>query len=55
LGILQNWHEVLESLIICKFLSIPPGHIPGLYTLTTGTPITLDYMLEAGGRIHNIK
>jgi aldehyde:ferredoxin oxidoreductase len=55
LGILQNWHEVLESLIICKFLSIPPGHMPGLYSLTTGIPITLDYMLEAGERIYNIK
>jgi len=55
LAILQNWHEVLESLIICKFLSIPPGHIPGLYMLTTGMHLTLDDMLEAGERIYNIK
>jgi len=55
LAILQNWHEVLESLIICKFLSIPPGHIPGLYMLTTGIRLSLDDMLEAGERIYNIK
>ncbi|MBS7638982.1 MAG: aldehyde ferredoxin oxidoreductase family protein [Candidatus Bathyarchaeia archaeon] len=51
----QNWHEVLESLIICKFLGIPPGHIPGLYTLVTGIHVTLDHLIEAGERIYNIK
>jgi aldehyde:ferredoxin oxidoreductase len=55
LAIVQNWHEVLESLIICKFLGIPPGHVPGLYTLTTGISITLEQMLQAGERIYNIK
>jgi len=51
----QNWHEVLESLIICKFLGIPPGHIPGLYTLVTGIHMTLEHSIEAGERIYNIK
>ncbi|MBS7635704.1 aldehyde ferredoxin oxidoreductase family protein [Candidatus Bathyarchaeota archaeon] len=55
LAALQNWHEVLESLIICKFLGIAPGHIPGLYTLTTGLPVTLDHLLQAGERIYNLK
>ncbi len=55
LATLQNWHEVLESLIICKFLGIAPGHIPGLYALTTGMPITLDRLLQSGERIYNIK
>jgi len=55
LAILQNWHEVLESLILCKFLSIPPGHVPGLYTLTTGITMSLEDMLEVGERIYNVK
>ncbi len=55
LAIVQNWHEVLESLIICKFLGIPPGHIPGLYTLATGISTTLEQILQAGERIYNIK
>ena len=55
LAIVQNWHEVLESLIICKFLGIPPGHIPGLYALTTGIYVTLEELLEAGERIYNVK
>jgi aldehyde:ferredoxin oxidoreductase len=55
LAIMQNWHEVLESLVICKFLGIPPGHIPGLYTLVTGIPTSLEDLLEAGERIYNIK
>ncbi|MBS7649174.1 aldehyde ferredoxin oxidoreductase family protein [Candidatus Bathyarchaeota archaeon] len=55
LATLQNWHEVLESLIICKFLGIAPGHIPGLYTLTTSIPVTLDHLLQAGERVYNLK
>jgi len=55
LAIMQNWHEVLESLIICKFLGIPPGHIPGLYTLVTGMPTSLESLLEAGERIYTLK
>jgi len=55
LATLQNWHEVLESLIICKFLGIAPGHIPGLYTLTTGISVNLEHLLQAGERIYNLK
>lgn len=55
LATVQNWHEVLESLIICKFLGMPPGHMPGLYMLTTGIPTTLEQMLQVGERIYNIK
>ncbi|MEM3745691.1 MAG: aldehyde ferredoxin oxidoreductase family protein [Candidatus Bathyarchaeia archaeon] len=55
LAVLQNWHEILESLIICKFLGIAPGHIPGLYTLVTGIPTSLERLLEAGERIYALK
>ncbi|MEM3479254.1 MAG: aldehyde ferredoxin oxidoreductase family protein [Candidatus Bathyarchaeia archaeon] len=55
LAIIQNWHEVLESLIICKFLGIAPGHIPGLYTLVTSMPTSLESLLEAGERIYTLK
>ncbi|MEM2424915.1 MAG: aldehyde ferredoxin oxidoreductase C-terminal domain-containing protein, partial [Candidatus Bathyarchaeia archaeon] len=55
LAIMQNWHEVLESLIICKFLGIPPGHIPGLYALVTGMTISLEELLKAGERIYTLK
>ncbi|MCX8170396.1 MAG: aldehyde ferredoxin oxidoreductase family protein [Candidatus Bathyarchaeota archaeon] len=55
LAALQNWHEILESLIICKFLGIAPGHIPGLYTLVTGIPMSLEKLLEAGERIYTLK
>lgn len=55
LAIMQNWHEVLESLIICKFLGIPPGHIPGLYALVTGMTVSLEELLKAGERIYTLK
>lgn len=54
-AIMQNWHEILESMIICKFLMIPPGHVAGLYSMATGITLRLPELVEVGERIFNIK
>ena len=54
-AIMQDWHEVLDSMILCKFLSVSPGHVASLYTLVTGITLRLPEMLEAGERIYNLK
>ena len=52
---METWHEVLESLVICKFISIPPLHLAGMYTLVTGRRKTLQDLLTAGRRIFTLK
>jgi len=54
-ALMQNWHEVLDSMILCKFLAVSPGHLAGFYSLVTGMTLRLPEMLEAGERIFNIK
>lgn len=52
---MQDWHEVLESLGVCKFVQIPPGHLAGFYSLATGIDKKLPELVEAGERIFNVK
>lgn len=54
-AILQDWHEILESMIVCKFLSIPPNHLAGMYSMVTGRKTKLPELLKAGSRIFNLK
>ena len=54
-ALMQNWHEVLDSTITCKFLAVSPGHLAGFYTMVTGFTMRVPEMIEAGERIFNIK
>ena len=52
---MQIWHEVVESLVICKFIDIPPAHLAGLYSIVTGRRKNLQQLLTAGKRIFTLK
>lgn len=54
-ALMQNWHEVLDSMILCKFLAVSPGHLASFYSLATGMTLRLPEMIKAGERIFNIK
>ena len=54
-AIMQTWHEVVESMVLCKFIDIPPAHVAGLYTFVTGIKKTLPELLTAGRRIFTLK
>jgi len=54
-AIMQDWHEVLESMIICKFLAIPPAHVAAMYSMVTGRKTLLPELLKAGARSFNLK
>jgi len=54
-AIMEMWHEVIESMIICKFTDIPPAHLAGLYSLITGRKRNVQQLLEAGRRIFTLK
>jgi len=49
------WSEVLEATGNCKFVEIPPAHIAGLYTFSTGIKKTLPMLMEVGKRIFMLK
>ncbi|MBS7642454.1 aldehyde ferredoxin oxidoreductase family protein [Candidatus Bathyarchaeota archaeon] len=52
---MQDWHHVIESLGLCKFVQIPPGHIAGFYLLVTGIEKRLPELQKCGERISNIQ
>jgi aldehyde:ferredoxin oxidoreductase len=52
---MQDWHHVLESLGLCKFVQIPPGHVAGFYLLATGIEKRLPDLQKCGERISNIQ
>ena len=52
---MQVWHEVVESMVLCKFIDIPPAYVAGLYTFATGIRKTLRDLLTAGKRIFTLK
>lgn len=52
---MQDWHHVLESLGLCKFVQIPPGHVAGFYFLVTGVERRLPELQRCGERISNIQ
>ncbi|HIE15172.1 TPA: aldehyde ferredoxin oxidoreductase, partial [Candidatus Bathyarchaeota archaeon] len=54
-ALMQDWHEILDSMILCKFLAVSPGHVASFYTLVTGYRLNLQEMLKAGDRIFNLK
>ena len=54
-AIMQDWHEVIESLGICKFLAVSPGHLASIYSLATGRKFTVKELHKRGTAIFNLK
>ncbi len=54
-AVVEDWHEVLESLGLCKFVQIYPGHVAGFYSLTTGIVKRVRDLQKDGERIFNLK
>ncbi|MEM2852558.1 MAG: aldehyde ferredoxin oxidoreductase C-terminal domain-containing protein, partial [Ignisphaera sp.] len=52
---MEMWSEILESMVLCKFVDIPPAHIAGLYTYVTGIRKTVPDLLKIGKRIFTLK
>jgi len=54
-GTMEIWHEVLESMVLCKFVDIPPAHVAGLYTYVTGIKKLVPDLLKIGKRIFTLQ
>lgn len=52
---MQNWHDVLDTLILCKFTYLPPASVSALLSIVTGWRIHLPELLEVGDRTYNLK
>jgi len=52
---MQNWHEVLDSLIMCKFAFLPPGSVAAIFSMVTGWTVRHQELIEAGERSWNVK
>jgi len=52
---MQNWHDLLDSLVLCKFVAIPPATVAAMYQLATGIDLKLKDLLKAGERTYNLK
>ncbi len=53
--IMQDWHDVLDSLILCKFAFIPPAAVVAILSMVIGRYKTVKELAEAGERIYNLK
>jgi aldehyde:ferredoxin oxidoreductase len=51
----QNWHDVLDSLIMCKFASIPPASALAILNMVTGWEMKLEDLIRVGERTYNLK
>jgi len=54
-ALMEDWHQILESMIICKFFPVPPTYVATFYTLTTGRAKKLPELVETGTRIFNLQ
>jgi len=52
---MQNWHDILDSLIMCKFTFLPPASVAAILSMVTGWTIRLPELLEIGERVYNLK
>lgn len=52
---MQDWHDVLDSLILCKFAFIPPAAVAAILSMVTGQRVTVKALMEIGERIYNLK
>jgi len=51
----EDWDEIVDSMGLCKFVLIYPGHVAGFYSLVTGISKTVRDLLKDGERIFNLK
>ncbi|MGQ9542800.1 MAG: aldehyde ferredoxin oxidoreductase family protein [Candidatus Bathyarchaeia archaeon] len=51
----QNWHDVLDSLIMCKFAMIPPASVLAILNMVTGWDLKLEELIMVGERTYNLK
>ncbi len=51
----QNWHDVLDSLIMCKFAIVPPASVLSMLNMVTGWEMKLDELIKVGERTYNLK
>jgi aldehyde:ferredoxin oxidoreductase len=51
----QNWHDVLDSLIMCKFAVVPPASVLSMLNMVTGWEMKLDELIKVGERTYNLK
>ena len=51
----QNWHDVLDSLIMCKFVAIPPASALAILNMVTGWEMKLEDLIRVGERTYNLK
>ena len=54
-AIMQDWSEVIESMGICKFLQVTPGHVASIYSLAVGRKFTAKDLHAKGTIIFNLK
>lgn len=54
-AVVEDWHEVLDALGLCKFVQIYPGHVAGFYSIATGRLKRVRDLQLAGERIYNLK
>jgi aldehyde:ferredoxin oxidoreductase len=52
---MQNWYDVLDSLIMCKFAVLPPASVNAILSMVTGWAIKLPELLDTGERTYNLK
>ena len=52
---MQNWHDVIDSLVLCKFTFLPPASVAAIFSMVTGWTMRHQELLEAGERNYNLK
>ncbi|MEM3588977.1 MAG: aldehyde ferredoxin oxidoreductase family protein [Nitrososphaerales archaeon] len=53
--LMEDWSEVIESLGVCKFLAITPGHLAAIYSIASGKTERVKDLLFKGTRIFTLK
>jgi aldehyde:ferredoxin oxidoreductase len=51
----QNWHDVLDALIMCKFAIMAPASVLAMLQMVTGWDYKLPDLIRAGERAYNLK
>jgi len=54
-AIMEDWHIVLESMILCKFFPASPKYVASYYQLVTGIKKSIDELLVTGTRIFTLQ
>lgn len=52
---MELWSEIQESMVLCKFVDIPPAHVAGLYSYATGIRRTVPDLMKIARRIFTLK